>query len=219
MNRISVIGTAAAAAVLASVALPAGARDDKQDVTAAADREWLTLTGKVSSVAGDQFTLDYGRDDIVVEMDDYDWYNENALVVGDSVTVSGRMDKDFFDTRSIEARSVYVDSLNEYFYASAADEEQGIHLPLLHDHLQDDEWVSLTGEVASINGEDIVLDTGAHEYDVDAGGLAYNPFDADGTERIQVGERVVVFGQMDDADLFDDREIEATTITTLSRSG
>lgn len=214
MNSILSIGTAAAVSLLAT-ALPAAA-GDRQEVKSAVEGELLTLTGKVASVSGDRFTLDYGENDIVVEMDDYDWFNENAVARGDKVTVTGRMDKDFHEARKIEASSVYVDSLNEYFYANAADEEEGLYVQVLNDTLQDEDWVSLTGTVKRIDGENLVLDTGAYEYDIDANGLAYNPFDASGEERIEVGERLVVFGRMDDADLFDDREIEASSITTLS---
>lgn len=201
--------------LLAPMALSA-ATDERQEVKQASDGELITLTGKVVSASGDRFTLDYGQRDITVEMDDYDGFTENALLSGDKVTVTGRMDQDFHEARKIEASSVYVDSLNEYFYANAADEEEGVYLQVLNDTLQDDEWVSLTGTVASINGKDITLDTGVYEYDVDASGLAYDPLDANGKERIEVGERVVVFGRMDDADLFDDREIEASSISTLS---
>lgn len=217
MNSTLNIRTAVAASLLASMVLPAVAGDnDSKDVKKASEGELLTLTGKVASVSGDRFTLDYGQKDIVVEMDDYDWFSENALVSGDRVTVTGRMDQDFHEARKIEASSVYVDSLNEYFYASAADEEEGLYVQVLNDTLEDDEWVSLTGTVASIKGDNIMIDTGTYEYDVDANGLAYNPLDATGEERIEVGERIVVFGRMDDADLFDDREIEASSIATLS---
>jgi hypothetical protein len=59
-------------------------------------------------------------------MDDWDWYAEGKnLIDGDKVTVYGRIDDDFFETTSIEASSVYVESLGSYFYASAADEEYG----------------------------------------------------------------------------------------------
>lgn len=204
-----------ASIIAAAVAMPAAA-GDAQEVSNAVDREWITLTGKVASVASDSFRLDYGNEDIVVEMDDYDWFNENAIKTGESVTVTGRMDNDFFESRKVEASSVYVDSRNEHFFASAADEEEAVFTAIIHDHLQDEEWVSLTGEVTRVDGQDITVDAGIHEYDIDANGLSYNPFDREGEERIEVGERVAVYGQMDDADLFDDREIEASSIVTLS---
>lgn len=219
--RILQLGTLSLASlVAAAVALPATAEEkttgDKQKASSAADQEWLTITGKVASVEGNHFMVDYGSDDIMVEMDDYDWYNENALRPGDTVTIAGRMDNDFFESKKIEASSVYVDSLNEHFFASAADEEEATFVAIVHDQLVDDEYVSLTGKVTKVDGQNIIVDAGLYEYDVDANGLSYNPFDNEGAERIQVGERVAVYGRMDDADLFDDREIEASSIITLS---
>lgn len=97
--------------IAAALAMPAaaGAADNAQEVSTAVDQEWITLTGTVASVAGDSFTLNYGDKDIVVEMDDYDWFSENAIEQGESVTVAGRMDNDFFESQKIEASSVYVD--------------------------------------------------------------------------------------------------------------
>lgn len=216
LSKTRLISLSAIAAAV-TAAMPVSA-NDASEVANATDREWITLTGKVASVATNSFTLDYGQNDIMVEMDDYDWFNENAVKKGESVTVTGRMDNDFFESRKIEASTVYVDSRNEHFFASAADEEEAVLVSLVHDHLRDDEWVSLTGKVTRVNGQDITLDTGIHEYDIDANGLSYNPFDSEGAERIEVGERVAVYGVMDDADLFDDREIEASSIVTLSSS-
>lgn len=60
---------------------------------------------------------------ITVEMDDWDWYAEGAaLSEGDRVTVYGFIDDDFYELRSIEASSVYVDDFNTFFYASGLDE-------------------------------------------------------------------------------------------------
>lgn len=191
---------------------------EEKNASRSADGEWLSLTGEVKEVRGDAFTLDYGQGEIAVEMDDYDWYNENVVKKGDRVTVTGRMDKDFVHERKVEASSVYIKPLGAYFFASAADEEDGYYAALV-DFPEDDEWVSFAGKVARINGENLILDTGLIEFDVDAGNLGYDPFDREGLGRIEVGERIVVSGRMDDADLFDDREIEATSITTLSGAG
>lgn len=181
-----------------------------------AEGEWLTVKGTVTSVADDRFTVDYGRDDIVVEMDDFDRY-ERPVAADDVVIVSGRMDEDFFEERTMKASSVRVDSRNEQFHASAADEAAWPQLQILYDDVADDEWLSLTGAVSRIDGEEMILDTGLREYAVDTGRLGYDPFDSEEARlRIEAGERVIVFGEMDDADLFDDREIEASSITKLS---
>lgn len=210
--------TACIAALLSATALTAHAATDAEKIAGAFDGEWLSVTGKVVSLAGEEFTLDYGASNIVVEMDDYDWYNENVMLPGDRVTVTGRMDNDFYENRKIEASSVYVDSLNEFFYASAADEEDGGYAYLIDRAPEDGEWVVMTGEVAEIDGTEMTLDTGILRYRVDADTLNYNPFDRDMLSGVEVGDRVVVSGDMDDADLFDGREIDATSIITLSRA-
>lgn len=188
------------------------------EVSSATGGEWLSLTGEVVSVTGDRFTLDYGANDIAVEMDDFDAYDENLLIAGDQVTVTGAVDTDFVDSKRLEASSVYVESLNEYFYASSADEEDGYYSFAANDYWDGGDWVSMTGEVASIDGEQFTLDTGIARYVVDTDRLGYNPLDDEGAEQIDVGERVVVSGEFDGFDLFSDEEIEAEAVTTLSGS-
>jgi uncharacterized protein YdeI (BOF family) len=202
--------TASAAFALAAAA-PAAA----QQPATAADGEWLTLSGSVVSSDSDSFLLDYGAKTITVEMDDYDWYADNPVLKGDRVTVTGRMDADFWEQRKIEANSVYVKSLNTMFYASAADEEGGMSPVVMVDPLTDGESVSLTGKVTAISGDELTLDAGLLNYTVDVGELGYNPLDNAGPQRISVGDRISVFGRMDDADLFDNREIDAKSITEL----
>ncbi len=202
--------TASAAFALAAAA-PAAA----QQPATATNGEWLTLSGTVVSSDSDSFLLDYGAKTIKVEMDDYDWYADNPVLKGDRVTVTGRMDADFWEQRKIEANSVYVKSLNTMFYASAADEEGGMSPVVMVDPLTNGESVSLTGKVTAISGDELTLDAGLLTYTVDVGELGYNPLDNAGPQRITVGDRVSVFGRMDDADLFDNREIDAKTITEI----
>ena len=58
----------------------------------------------MTEVEDDQFTLDYGNDSIVVEMDDGDEdADASHLIVGDEVSVSGVVDDDFFEQATIEA--------------------------------------------------------------------------------------------------------------------
>lgn len=208
----------ASAAMAALVAAPAQARQVPTDAEAATQTvsgEWLSLSGSVASVAATGFMLDYGSDAIMVEMDDYDWYDENAVMVGDEVIVTGRMDADFWENRKVEADSVYVESRNAMYFASATDEEGGLLPVMTFDPLTTGESVALTGTVTSIVGDEMVLDAGMLEYKVDAGELDYDPFDSDGAQHIGVGERVSVYGRMDSSDLFDTREIDALSVTEL----
>ncbi len=215
MKRLSALTiTTALVASMGSASLA----QDSDSATKSAG-EWLSLTGKVASVSGDKFTLDYGENDIAVEMDDFDVYDENFLIEGDKVTVTGLVDTDFVENKTLEASSVYVDSLNEYFYASSADEEDGYYSYVANDFWDGGDWVSVTGKVSAVDTGQFTLDAGAREYDVDISQLSYNPLDDKGVEQIEVGERVVVSGEFDDIDLFSDDEVEAEAVTTLSGSG
>lgn len=199
------------AAAIAMAATPALAQMPAQ----ADDDEWLTLSGTVESVSGDMFMLDYGSNSLPVEMDDFDWYNENVVLPGDEVSVTGRMDDDFLQTRRLEASSVYVDKLRTRYFASASDEEGGID-PMMYIGPVDTDGMDITGYVTAIAGDEMTVDSGVLEYKVDAGELYYDPFDADGLSRIDLGDRVSVSGRFDDSDFFDTPEIDATAITELS---
>lgn len=203
--------SAGPAAIALCAAVPAAAQTPRT----ADNGEWLTLSGSVVSSSSDSFMLDYGGKTIKVEMDDYDWYADNPVIKGDHVTVTGRMDADFWEKRKIEASSVYVKSLNTMYFASAADEEGAMSPVLRIDPLTNGESVSLTGRVAAINGDELTLDAGLLNYTVDVGSLGYDPLDNDGPQRISVGDRISVMGRMDDADLFDNREIDAKVLTEL----
>ena len=93
---------AGAAAVALCAAVPAVAAETP---AATSDGEWLSLSGSVVSTAPESFMLDYGSKTIRVEMDDYDWYLENPILEGDQVIVTGQMDADFWQNRTIEASS------------------------------------------------------------------------------------------------------------------
>lgn len=203
--------TTAIATAFGSAAVAQGS-----EVATANNGEWISLTGSVASISADRFTLDYGANELTIEMDDFDSYDENLLIAGDQVTVSGMIDTDFVDNKTLEASSVYVDNLNEFFYASSADEEDGYYNYAANDYWDGGDWISLTGEVASVDGETFTLDTGVGEYVIDADQMAYNPLDSEGAEQIEVGERVVVSGEFDTFDLYGDEDIEAEAVTTLS---
>lgn len=213
MKRVAML----TATTILTTALGGAAMAQQSELNSPTDGEWVSLTGEVASVSGQTFTLDYGKNDITVEMDDFDSYDENILLEGDEVTVTGRVDKDFVDNKTLEASSVYLDSLNEYFYASSSDEEDGYSSFAANDYWDGGDWVSLTGEVKSITEDQFVLDAGFREYDVDISQLGYDPYDDKGSE-IDVGERVIVSGEFEGFNLYSDAELEAEVVTTLSGS-
>ncbi len=188
-----------------------------QDVATTSEDEWISLSGQVEAVLATGFVLDYGENDITVELDQFDWRVERSVLDGAQVTVTGRMDRNFYDNRSIEAAVVYVSSLNEYLYADPTDEEgdparSGNFTPGFFTGADDGEWLSFSGRVTEIKGDELSVDTGVSRLRVDTSvvpGALVAP-------SVSVGDRVLVTGEMDAADFFDKREVEANSVTKLT---
>lgn len=179
------------------------------------DDSWLTVNGTVQSVDRDSFILDYGEGVITVEMDDGDRdADAYKLLPGDNVRVTGIVDDDLYERRTIEASSVYVEKLNTYFYASSMDEEGPVRTapsPVTFSQ------TILQGTVTAIvDNEEFMIDTGAREVLVETDALPYDPLDDVGYQTVDVGDTVSVTGRMDD-DLFEGREFVAHSLVTLDQ--
>ena len=209
-----VFGAALAAPALAIV-LTASAAADEPNPYLKADDTWISISGTVDRVSPDSFLLDFGDGTVRVEMDDGDRdADAYKLLKGDKVTVSGRIDDDFFETTKIEASSVFVENLGTTFYASAVDEEsyEGMDPSAIPPIV-----VSRTvvrGTVSKVNDDGFVIDTGSRLLRVDVGEMSFNPLDDQGYLKIDEGDRVKVIGRMD-MNLFQGRELEADTIVEL----
>lgn len=184
---------------------------------ARSDRSWIGLNGVVASASDDSFLLDYGDGLITVEMDDWDWYDEGkAIMKGDKVSVYGKIDKDLYENKTIEASSVYVQGLNTYFFANPADEELDAAVGMYNFTLPIEETshVNISGMVKEIDGYKFILDTGPSDIEVDTKNMAYNPLDDEGYQKLQKGDIVSVGGYLD-PDFFDKRQVQATMVVTL----
>ena len=191
------------------VAVPAMAEDPYVEP----DDSWISLSGTVKAVTADAFTLDYGKGMITVEMDDGDRDADGyKLIEGDKVTVNGVIDDGLFETRTIEASSVYVEKLDTYFYASAADEEGDAFVTYWSPVVVSRTVVQ--GTVTEVNDEEFVLNTGARSITVEVEEMPYNPLDDEGYQKVDVGDRVSVTGTMD-YDLFEGRELVADSLVIL----
>ena len=206
-------GTALAALALGfGLAAPqaqAQTQSDEQAVAQAEEGNWLLLGGEVHSVDEESFVLDYGDGAITVEMGSYGWYNPQVLQKGDKVTVSGVMDDDIFDKRTLEASAVYVDRLDSYFLASAVDRDAGIYAYPGAMFMSDEEWVAVSGTVASMDEDELMLDIGFQTIEVETDDLVGGP-------NLSEGDRVIIYGEVED-DLFEDAELEAEQVVRLSR--
>lgn len=209
-SAIAVIGA------FALTATPACAQDVQEEPYAEPDDTWISLNGTVDSVEPDAFFLDYGEGVVKVEMDDWDADADAYKVVqGDQVTVHGIVDDDMFETTTIEANSVYVDGLNSYFYANAADEEDTFVTMVQPLALSQ---ITVQGVVTNVYDEEFTIDTGVREIRVEVEEMPYDPLDEEGFQRVEVGDRVSVTGAID-ADFFEGRELVAESIINLERDG
>lgn len=186
------------------------------------DDTWISLSGTIESVQEDSFLLDYGRASVIVEMDDGDRdADAYKLLPGDSVVVNGLIDDDFFEMTTVEASSVYVESINTYFYASAMDEESVTFF---------DPIVTVTGPIvegdAMIQGtitavepleEELVLNTGDRLMIVEVDDLGYDALDNEGYLQLDVGDEVTISGTMTE-EMFENRLFEADYIVTVNNS-
>jgi len=183
-----------------------------------ANDSWVTVSGEVESVSPNRFILDYGKGLITVEMDDGDRdADAYKLLEGDEVTVSGRIDDDFFERRSIEAASIYVENIGTTFFASSVDEEDWGTAVVQVSMPVDVSGASIIGEVTEVYDEEFTLSYGDKAIRVDVDSLGYDPLDDDGYQQIDKGDIVKVTGTFD-TEIFTGRELKANTIIELASS-
>ena len=183
------------------------------------DESWITLTGTILNPTVEGFELGYDDTSIIVETDSFlDWINTYQFVEGEEVTVLGKVDNDFWENASIEASTVFVDSLNTNLYASPADEED---YPRLYGYLdRTPGQLMLEGSVDNIYVAENAFDlkVGGQIYRIDVVELEDNPLDTNGYQRLIVGDDVLVSGMIDKG-FFEQDEVVATRIVTLTNNG
>lgn len=209
------LGVTASSAALLSVAALAA---DPYQLTYT-DTDPITLSGKITAIQPEAFTLDFGDGLITVEMNDWDFYNEARLLSeGSQVTVYGRIDDSLYEARTIEADSVYSHDANTFYYASDADEEGDYAFRYYFQPapVVDGTWLGLSGTVRAIDGREFTLDLGNRTVSVDTIDMGYNPLDDTGLQQVDVGDRVYVSGTLD-VRFLDENELHANTITLLER--
>lgn len=215
-NRNYLLATIVLAGLLAGGSALAPRADDKLPHQKA-DETWMTITGKVDTVQPNRFSLDYGEGVVTVEMDDRDRDAAGyALMQGDKVLVTGKIDDDTFETTTIEAASVYIERLSTTFVASRQDDEQREPLDATYLPPLEEAQTTLQGTVTDIAETEFTLDSGQRSVRVDIGGLPYNPLEGDGYQKIAVGDRVRVAGQTA-VNFFEGREFEAESLVKIYR--
>ena len=181
------------------------------------DDTWITISGTVDTVRPDSFTLDYGDGAVIVEFDDGDRdADAYKFIDGDKVTVSGKIDDSLFEATTIEASSVFVESINTTFFASPVDEEASrtlvtaVSIPVVPSA------TTLQGTVTKVKDDKFQVDTGNQKVMVSVEDMIFNPLDDQGFLKIRKGDRVKVHAEMEKG-FFEDRELHATGIIKMSR--
>lgn len=180
---------------------------------------WVSFTGTVEKVGDEEFLLSHGGETITVDMDDFDRYSENLVVKGDQVTASGIVDEDLVEGRELEASSVFFDSINEYVYASPADEEIGYYAYLVNDaakQRRSGELAVLTGTVSDLGKSAFTLDTGLKKAKIDTSEINGDVLRKQGRRGLDPGDRVSVVGEAGDASLLQDWRLTADSVTVIS---
>ncbi|MBD3671644.1 MAG: hypothetical protein HUJ29_12815 [Gammaproteobacteria bacterium] len=189
-----------------------------EDLVESHDGNWITLSGTVVEAEPDLFRMDYGKGIVTVEMDDWNWYDQEgrAILSGDDVIVQGRVDNSLYERKSIEASSVYVKSLNTYFYASSADEEGDVDIVTRTNYapFMGTGWLSFSGIVSDVEGREIILNTAIGEVHVDTSTMDYNPVDNIGFQQIEEGDKIVVNGRLDTG-FYENKEVLADSLITI----
>lgn len=183
-----------------------------QERVTAHDESEISLSGKVSGIEQNSFMLDYGAGRVRVDLEDgLEWFPPGTpgLTIGEPVTVNGVIDDDMFDTREIEATSIYRQSQQTFLYSDASNQR---FLPAPETRPVDTSWVNLSGTVTGVSGRAFVLDTGVREFRINTDTVTQNP-----VARLRPGTRVSVSGQVNGDDIFDHPEIAATQVVVLAQ--
>lgn len=182
------------------------------------DGSWVSLNGRLEKPRSTQFTLDYGGGAITVAMDGWSDYRKmHGELEGDRVTVYGKVGDALYENASIQASSMYVDSLNTYFYSDAMKNDP--ISPYLWSTTEPNNFMTIYGTVTSIDrgAGSFTIDEGARKVSVDTGDMIYSPLDDDGFQQISVGDFVSVNGRMN-AKFIEGRVLGAADTTTLKAS-
>ncbi len=196
------------------------ATSEIEEYRGAYDSDWVSITGEVSGITGERFTLDFDKGDILVEMDDWDMFEEIKLItIGDRVTVSGRLDNSLYEKKTIEALRVYSHNNNSYYYASSIDDEGDIHTYDVHVTvaLPESTVITVSGTVSKVDGREFTLDTGKYNVIIDTDDMSYNPMDQYGFQKVDKGDKLHITGYVDYG-FFEKNEIKAKIIEKIFTS-
>ncbi|MDQ8189100.1 NirD/YgiW/YdeI family stress tolerance protein [Roseibacillus persicicus] len=181
------------------------------------NNSWIELDGKVTEVNSRSFLLDYGKGEIRVEIDDYDFFEEAYNVIeNDRVKVRGKVDADPNEERTIEASAVVLKDHGVTLRANAEDEEDIIvkfvtPSPVVHPALE------LRGTIERFEDGKMILQTATHTHRIDLDDASLrNMRGALISDTLRVGDFLSVVG-VQDKKLFGTDEFDANTVYLLKK--
>lgn len=203
------------ASLTAVLWLPLQADTQEKSVRNKPDGSWVAVSGVIVAHTPSAFTLDYGEGMITVETDNWNDRPQGwGVTEGDRVTVYGEVDDDFYQKRTIEAGSIYVEDLNTMVDAGTpSDDEDAPPVGYTYFNVPVDHDFQVAGTVSSVSGRKFAIDTGKRKITVDTSRLGYNPMDEVGFQVIEKGDFVAVSGDLDTA-VFNGPEIVAETVVS-----
>lgn len=159
------------------------------------DGAWISLDGRVQSVESGGFSFNYGKGEIFVEMDGYDFATGMfEFDAGDSVSVTGRVDADG-GIRTIEASEVRVKKTRQLVTANPDDEEEVLR-ELRHARRSGQQKM-ISGEVLMVAGRVMTVQIGVDDFiDVSTVALSRSSFSQRGELPYRQGDMVLVSGVM-----------------------
>lgn len=177
---------------------------------------WITLTGEVTAVDSQFFTLDYGDGQIFVELRDTDLDTKAyAEMDGEDVMVTARLGEGMFSNERLVAQSVIVENMDTVYLADSVDQASAdLYLSTASNIEFDDEEMVLVGTVKSIGKEALQIEVGDATLTVELDELENAPVDEDGYLSLMKGERVRITGELED-DFFNRFTVEADTLMKM----
>lgn len=176
---------------------------------------WVNLQGHVAAVNPEGFVLDYSYGTLRVDMSGLESYqNEFTLKKGDKVNITGRVDANFYASKTLEASNLYVSRLGSFFYKTSERSPGGgqwIAGPMVEEGK-----VTYVGTVRAVNhaSQRFVIHAGGKTLLVNTQTLSYDPLDEKGYRQVEKGDRVRVEGRIDGR-LEDQGQLKADRVTRL----
>lgn len=187
------------------------------------DDTLVTLSGTVADIVeNDAFHLNYGGGTVRVDTNDT-WPNlfdtksaTRYLKKGDRVTVTGKVDDNWFTKKEIDAHSLYLDDKNQMVVYNRPGDRRIFAddtYPENRAYFSEGSRFSFTGTVTEVkNDDEFIINYGTGTIQVDLSKVDDVP-----DKWIQPGDRVSVFGKIDNG-LFEKREVIAEGISKTNRT-